>query len=95
MYCKIGEIRDKQVFSVKDGKLLGYVSDIELDVQNGKLISIILPGRIRGFGLLGREEDITIPWENIKVIGNDSILVETENIFLETPKKKKYGIYNY
>ncbi len=95
MYCKIGEIRDKQVFSVKDGKLLGYVSDIELDVQSGKLVSIILPGRIRGFGLLGREEDITVPWENIKVIGNDSILVETDNIFLENPKKKKYGIYNY
>lgn len=95
MYCKIGEIKDKQVVSVKDGSLLGYVSDVELDVQNGKLVSIILPGKFKGFGLLGREEDICVPWENIKVIGNDTILVETENIILAKPKKKKYGIYNY
>lgn len=95
MYCKIGELKDKQVVSVKDGSVLGFVSDIELDVENGKLISIIMPGKVKGFGLLGREEDITVPWENIKVIGNDSILVEMDNIFLSTTKKKKYGIYNY
>jgi YlmC/YmxH family sporulation protein len=95
MYCKIGELKDKQVVSVKDGSLLGYVSDVELDVENGKLISIILPGKNRGFGLLGREEDIIIPWNNISVIGNDSILVNSEGVIYSNPKKKKYGLYNY
>ena len=76
MNCKIGELKDKQVVSVRDGSVIGYVNDVMLDVENGKLVSIILPGKNKGFGLFGRDDDIVVPWENIKVIGNDSILVE-------------------
>ena len=95
MYCKIGELRDKQVVSVKDGSVLGYVSDVQLDIENGKLLSILLPGKNRGFGFLGREDDIIVPWENIKVIGNDSILVEIDNISFVNSKKKRNGFYSY
>lgn len=95
MYCKIGELRDKQVVSVKDGSVLGYVSDVQLDIENGKLVSILLPGKNRGFGFLGREDDIIVPWENIKVIGNDSILVEIDNISFVNSKKKRNGFYSY
>lgn len=94
MNCKINELRDKQVVSVKDGAVLGYVCDVELDVKNGNLVSIIIPGRNRGLGLLGREEDTVIPWENIEVIGNDTILVNYE--FSQQNHKKtnyKTGIF--
>ena len=83
MLCRIDDLRNKQVVCVKDGCVLGYISDIELDTANGSLTSIIIFGRLRFFGLFGREEDIVIPWEDISVIGNETVLVNTE------PKKQK------
>lgn len=78
MLCRIDELKNKQVVCVKDGCVLGFISDIEMDTQSGALTSIIIFGRFKFFGLLGREEDIIIPWEDIKVIGKETVLVSTE-----------------
>ena len=51
------------------------IGDVELDTQNAVLTAIVIRGRYRLFGLLGREEDTVIPWEDIEVIGEDTILV--------------------
>lgn len=75
MCCRIVEMKDKQVVCIKDGTILGFVCDVEVDTCSGKLCSIVVFGRRRCFGLLGREEDCIIPWESIEVIGQDSILV--------------------
>lgn len=85
MGCRIDELKNKQVVCVKDGCVLGYISDVELDVETGELISIIIFGKPRLFGFLGREEDIVIAWKDIKVIGNETVLVSTEGI---TVRKK-------
>ena len=89
MNCRIDELRNKQVVCVKDGGVLGFVSDIELDTGSGRLVSIIIFGRLRCFGLLGREEDIIIPWEDIEVIGNETILVKSDALKLYNPVIKK------
>ncbi len=91
MLCKIDDLRNKQVVCVKDGCVLGYVSDIELDTNIGSLTSIIIFGRLKFFGLLGREDDIIIPWNDIKVIGNETILVNTEAPVYLREKTKKYN----
>ena len=77
MSCRIDELKNKQVVSVGDGCVLGFVSDVELNIDTGELISIIIYGRSRFFGFFGRE-DIVIPWKDIKVIGNETILVSTD-----------------
>lgn len=89
MNCRIDELRNKQVVCVKDGGVLGFVSDIELDTSSGTLTSIIIFGRLRFFGLLGREEDIIIPWEDIEVIGNETILVKSDSIKLYNSNSKR------
>ncbi len=78
MLCRIDELKNKQVVCVKDGCVLGYISDIELDTNSGRLTSIIIFGRLRFFGLFGREEDIIIPWDEISVIGNETVLVSSD-----------------
>ena len=75
MICRIDEMRNKQVVSIKDGTVLGFVSDIELDTQNGSLVAIIILGRPKFFGFFGREDDIIIRWDDIEVIGKETILV--------------------
>lgn len=78
MNCRIDELRNKQVVCIKDGCVLGFVSDVELDTASGELTAIIIFGRLRAMGLLGRDEDIVIPWRDIKVIGRETILVSTD-----------------
>lgn len=79
MCCRLVEMREKQVVCIKDGTILGYVSDIELDTSSGRLTYIIVYGQRRAFGLFGRDNDCRIPWENIQVIGEDSILVNFDS----------------
>lgn len=62
---------------MSDGAKLGYVSDVKIDLSDGRLTAIVVPGAYRLMGFLGKEEDIVIKWENIKKIGDDIIIIES------------------
>ena len=74
--CMLTDLRRKEVISNKTGIRIGFVDDVELDIENAKLISIVIFGRLRCFGLFGKDENIIIKWENICLIGEDTILVK-------------------
>ncbi len=78
MCCRIADLKNKQVVCIKDGSVLGYISDIEIDTNAGNMTSVIIPGRPKFFGIFGREDDIVIPWREIEVIGQETILVNTD-----------------
>ncbi|MDQ5984007.1 MAG: hypothetical protein RUMPE_01036 [Eubacteriales bacterium SKADARSKE-1] len=78
MRCRIVDMRNKEVIHVKTGRRLGCVSDVEIDTIDARLIGIVIFGRLKCFGIFGREEDIFIRWEEIKVIGDDTILVSCD-----------------
>lgn len=79
MRCRIDELKNKQVVCVNDGFILGYISDVELDTETGELTAIIIFGRPKFFGLIGKQEDIIIPWKDIKVIGPETVLVSSDS----------------
>ena len=58
-----------------NGCRLGLVSDIEVDQCCGRVVALIVYGRPKYFGVCGRRERIRICWEDIEVIGFDTILV--------------------
>lgn len=72
----LGQLRLKEVISIGDGSRFGYVGDLELNLEDGKVKALVIPGRLRLFGLLGREEDVLIPWESVRRFGEDTILVD-------------------
>ena len=72
------ELCTKEVVQLKDGACLGRVDDLELDEALARIESLLLLGRPRLFGLLGRDETLTIPWADIERIGLDAILVRTD-----------------
>ena len=90
MLCRIDELKNKQVVCVKAGCVLGFVSDAELDTENGSLTAVIIFGRFKFFGLFGKEDDIVIPWNDIKVIGNETILVNSQPSLFLQEKNRKY-----
>lgn len=75
MDTRIADLRYKEVISVEDGTRYGYAGDMEIDLETGRVKALIVPGRRRFFGLLGREEDKYIPWDTISRFGEDIILV--------------------
>ena len=66
---RFSELRYKEVICVSTGQRLGYVCDAELDPCTGKILSLIVPGQARFFGLLGREEVRGISLHNYQVNG--------------------------
>lgn len=63
------------VISVEDGGCLGNADDLLMETETREVLAIVIKGRLRLFGILGREEDTVIPWEKIVKIGMDAILV--------------------
>ena len=59
-----------------DGSRYGYVGDAEVDLETGQIQALIVPGRLRLLGLLGREEERVFPWTAVRRFGEDIILVE-------------------
>jgi YlmC/YmxH family sporulation protein len=77
---KISEFQIKDVVNVADGKKLGNIGDIEINLSTGKIEAVIVTGNGKVLGFFGREEDIVIPWKNIIKIGQDVILVRFKAI---------------
>ncbi len=72
---------------------MGYINDVQFDTVSGSLQSVVIPGRLRLFGILGREEDIIIPWSDITVIGQETVLVSTDpGIYNAYPKKGRFRL---
>lgn len=77
MECRVSELRYKEIINVSDGSRYGWVGDVEVDLESGQVRALVVPGRLRLFGLLGREEDRVFPWKAVRRFGADTILVET------------------
>ncbi|MEH7502411.1 YlmC/YmxH family sporulation protein [Neobacillus drentensis] len=72
---KISEFQIKDVVNVSDGKRLGNIGDIEINLTTGKIDAVVISGSGRVLGFFGKDEDVVIPWKNIIKIGQDVILV--------------------
>jgi YlmC/YmxH family sporulation protein len=79
---KISDLRQREVINILDGKRLGNIKDVELDLEEGRIVSIVIPGpsRFLRFFSFGKENDYIIPWEDIKKIGIDVILIEVNSV---------------
>ncbi|CEH32085.1 YlmC/YmxH family sporulation protein [Aneurinibacillus migulanus] len=92
---KVSEFQEKDVVNILDGKNLGQVTDLEINLQAGRVEAIVVPGKGNGkfFGFFGGGEDITIPWRNIVKIGRDVILVRLDDMMPFTKPEAAEGGY--
>lgn len=89
MVERFSDLRCKEVINITDGARLGYVNDLDLEPDCGRILSLIVPGRCRLFGLLSAGEDYVIPWQSIRRIGADIILVDVCITEICRPRQKK------
>ena len=88
MQCKIADLRCKEVINICTGFRLGFVCDVIVNVVTGHLVAILVPGPCRFFGMFGREDDYLIPWECIRKIGEDIILIDVEEDYKREKRRK-------
>lgn len=91
MMCYFSELRYKEVIDIHTGFRLGYICDVELDDAEGRVISLITPGRAKLFGLLGREDDYVLPWSCVVKVGSDIVLVEAKGEFMR--RKRQHRLF--
>ncbi len=75
MVCRITDMHDKEVINICNGCRLGVVDDVEVDTCSAQICAIVIHGHPKCFGLFGHEEDLIIPWRDIEVIGEETVLV--------------------
>ncbi len=90
MICRLEELRKKEVIDIVTGERLGYVDDAEMNIENSIVQSFIIYGRERFFGIFGRDNDIIIPCNEIKVVGNDVVLIKHSETATLTEIKNKF-----
>ena len=78
MQYTLYDLRDKSVVNVKNGVNFGRVDDVVIDSESAKIVSLVIYGRKKFFGLLGREPDFLISWDDIKIIGSDVVLISVD-----------------
>jgi YlmC/YmxH family sporulation protein len=72
---RICELKNKEVINICDGKVLGFVADVDFDIHKGIICAIIVPSACRFFSFGCKENDYIIPFDKIECIGPDAILV--------------------
>lgn len=92
MIIRAEELFSKDIINIKDGMRVGSVDDLEIDTIKAEVKSLVVFGRRRMFGLLGRDEDIVLKWDDINIIGEDVILVNLP--FTPTGRKKRKYLDN-
>jgi len=76
MDCVFTDLRNKEVINLHSGRRLGYVTDVELDVRDARLLAILVPGES---SLFRRAPALRIPWACIEHVGEDLILVNIKD----------------
>ena len=88
MGTRITDLHCKEVVCVGDGRRLGFITDVQVEVPDGRVCAIVVPGPCRFAGVLGRQDDYIIPWSCIRRIGPDIVLVDTKPDDCRVPRPR-------
>ncbi len=74
------DLKHKEVINVCDGRRLGCVCDVIIDIRSCRLDAIIVPGSFNIFACFQKQKNVIIPWSKIHKLGDDVILVDAGEI---------------
>lgn len=79
---RFSKLGGKEIVSLPDCEKLGYLGDCDLvlDGETGKIKSLIVPENKGSLAFFIDRRYIEIPWERIKKIGNDMIIIDFADI---------------
>jgi len=70
----VGNLKTMEVIDVNTGAKIGFIKDLKIDCDGFRIVSIIIPAfKLTWFN---KTNFIEIPWERVKKVGVDVILVD-------------------
>jgi len=86
---KLGELAGKEIINLSDGAQLGVIgeTDLAIDGESGKIQSIIIPRKGNFMSFWAEKSELVIPWEVVKKIGFEVIIVELDQAVPRYGKK--------
>ncbi len=80
---KLSDLLGKEIINIYDGARLGTIgdSDLMIDGDSGYVDSILLPNPNGFLRVFGDRSILTIPWDAIKKIGDQVIIVELDRAY--------------
>lgn len=78
LIMRLCDLREKEVINQCDCKRLGCVSDVEINIETGCIVAIIVPGIPKFCGVFGRDTEYVIPFKCVRQVGEEIILVQVK-----------------
>ena len=88
MSVKFTQLQCKEVICLSDGQRLGFITDVLVEVPEGTIAAIVVPGPCHILGVAGRKDDYIIPWNCVKKVGPDIVLAEVKPHDCRVPRPK-------
>ncbi|MBU3141957.1 YlmC/YmxH family sporulation protein [Clostridium sp. CF012] len=77
----LNNLRQMEIIDINSGSKMGYIKDLKVDCEEYRIISILLPTLKSSW--FNKNNSIEIPWEKVKKIGVDVILVDGSDVNIE------------
>ena len=83
------DLKNKEVINLNDGSRMGHIVDLVIDCDSGKILGFVVPGEKKFFK---KSDDIIIPLEKVRRIGDDVILVRVDSeLVINKYISKRFG----
>lgn len=70
------DLRQKEVINIRNAEKLGFIRDVEINFDTGKIDAVIVPKRNGIFKIFSAEKEYEILWSDIVKIGREVVLVD-------------------
>ncbi|MBU3091948.1 YlmC/YmxH family sporulation protein [Clostridium sp. CM028] len=77
----INNLRQMEIIDISSGSKMGYIKDLKVDCEDYRIISILMPTQKSSW--FNKNNSVEIPWEKVKKIGVDVILVDGSDVNIE------------
>jgi YlmC/YmxH family sporulation protein len=87
----LSELSGKEIVDLRKAERLGLLgqTDLEIDDATGQITALLI-STTQWFGLKKKGSEVRVPWQNIKKIGSDMIMIEMPQNATQYPNNEKH-----
>lgn len=69
------DLKQKRVIDVDTAEAVGFIRDMDIDFETGKIRSVTIPQK-GILGLFSGGKNVTVPWERVVAIGSEFVIIK-------------------